>query len=185
MGIVLDLPVYRLLGGAVRDRIKAHANGWYTLERTPAEFSAAARRVVEKGYRALKLDPFGHGFYELDRAEKIRSVELVEAVRDAVGPDVEILIEMHGRSNPATAIEMARLLKPYRPGWIEEPVPPENLAALKKVAEKVSIPVATGERIHTRFDVRELFRSAGSRHHPAGHHLLRWAAGSEEDRRLG
>ena len=157
MGKALNLPVYRLLGGAVRDKIKAYANGWYTVERTPAEFHAAARRVVEKGYRALKLDPFGHGFYELDRAEKIRSVELVEAVRDAVGPDVEILIEMHGRFNPATAIEMARLLEPYQPGWIEEPVPPENLAALKKVTEKVNIPVATGERIHTRYDFRELF----------------------------
>ncbi|GCE51198.1 galactonate dehydratase [Thermosporothrix hazakensis] len=157
MGKVLNKPVYQLLGGAVRDRIKAYANGWYTVERTPEEFHRAARRVVEKGYQALKLDPFGAGFYELERAEKHKAVALVEAVRDAIGPEAELLIEMHGRFNPATAIEMARLLEPFEPSWIEEPVPPENLAALKKVANRVSIPVATGERIHARHEFREIF----------------------------
>ncbi len=157
MGQSLGKPVYQLLGGAVRDRIKAYANGWYTVERTPHEFNQAAKRVIEKGYRALKLDPFGAGFYELDRAEKSKAVALVEAVRDAVGPDSEILVEMHGRFNPATAVEIARELEPFKPSWIEEPVPPENLAALKKVAEKVSIPVATGERLHTRYAYRTLF----------------------------
>src|SRR5207253_685651 len=76
--------------------------------------------------------------------------------RDAVGPEVDILVEMHGRFNPATAIEIARQLEPFRPGWVEEPVPPENLAALKKAAEHIRIPVATGERIHTRHEFREL-----------------------------
>ncbi len=157
MGKALGLPVYRLLGGAVRDRIKAYANGWYTVERTPEEFHAAAKRALEKGYRALKFDPFGSGFYELDRAEKRRVIELVEAVYDAVGPDVEILIEMHGRFNVATAVEMARELERFKPSWVEEPVPPENLAALKKASEKITIPIATGERIHTRYDYRQLF----------------------------
>ncbi len=155
-GQAVGQPVYKLLGGAVRDRIKAYANGWYTVERAPAEFHAAAKRVVEKGYRALKFDPFGAGFYELERAQRVEVVALVEAVRDAVGPDVEILIEMHGRFNPATAVAMARELERFEPSWVEEPVPPENLAALKKAADKIDIPVATGERIHTRFDYREL-----------------------------
>jgi galactonate dehydratase len=157
LGQAQGLPVYQLLGGAVRDRIKAYANGWYTVERTPQEFHRAARRVMGKGYHALKFDPFGAGFYELDRAEKSRAIALVEAVRDAVGPDTELLIEMHGRFNPATAVEIARELEPFKPSWIEEPVPPENLAALKKVAEKVTIPIATGERLHTRYDYRPLF----------------------------
>ncbi|MGC8781314.1 MAG: mandelate racemase/muconate lactonizing enzyme family protein, partial [Anaerolineae bacterium] len=160
IGKALGQPVYRLLGGAVRDRIKAYANGWYTVERTPEEFHAAAKRVVAKGYRAMKLDPFGAGFYELSREEKLRSIALVEAVRDAVGPDVEILIEMHGRFSPAAAIEIARELAPFKPGWFEEPVPPENTAALKKVAEAIAslgIPIATGERLHTLYDYRELF----------------------------
>ncbi|MDH7568111.1 MAG: mandelate racemase/muconate lactonizing enzyme family protein [Armatimonadota bacterium] len=157
IGKALGQPVYRLLGGQVRERIKAYANGWYTVERTPEEFAAAAKKVLEKGYRALKFDPFGAGFYEMERAEKLKSIALVEAVRHAVGPDVEILIEMHGRFSPATAIEIARELEPFHPSWVEEPVPPDNLAALAKAAEKIRIPVATGERLHTRFEYRELF----------------------------
>ena len=160
IGKALDQPVYRLLGGAVRDKIKAYANGWYRVERTPEEFHAAARQVVAKGYRALKFDPFGAGFYELDRAEKRRVVELTEAVYDAVGADVEILVEMHGRFNPVTAVEMARELARFKPAWIEEPVPPENLRALRDVRNAVlplGIPVATGERIHTPYEYRELF----------------------------
>ena len=159
LGKALNLPVYRLLGGAVRDRIPAYANGWYTVERTPDEFHKAATAAVARGYRALKLDPFGSGFYELERAEKLRSISLVEAVRDAVGPDVEILVEMHGRFNPATAVEMAHALAPYRPGWFEEPVPPENPAALQKVSQALAplgVPIAAGERIHTPHDYREL-----------------------------
>jgi galactonate dehydratase len=81
-------------------------------------------------------------------------------VRDAVGPDIDLLIEMHGRFTPIGAIEMARELAPLRPGWFEEPVPPENLKALKKVMDAVAplgIPIATGERIHTPCDTRELF----------------------------
>lgn len=159
VGKALNQPVYRLLGGAVRDKIKAYANGWYTVERTPEEFHAAAKRVVAKGYRALKVDPFGAGYYEMEPAEKRRAVSLVEAVRDAVGPDVEILLEMHGRFNPVTAIAMVRELAPFKLGWVEEPVPPENLAALKKAAEGIAaygIPVATGERLHTKHEYREL-----------------------------
>lgn len=160
MGQALGQPVYRLLGGAVRDKIKAYANGWYKVERTPAEFHAAAQHAVAKGYHALKFDPFGAGFYEMDRADKLHVIALVEAVRDAVGPEVEILIEMHGRFNPVTAIEMARELAPFSPSWFEEPVPPENLRALKKVADAVAplgVPLATGERLHTPYEYRELF----------------------------
>src|SRR6185295_6842177 len=109
-----------------------------------------------RGYRALKVDPFGSGFYEMTRAEKNRSVGLIEAIRDAVGPDVEILIEMHGRFSPATAIDIARDLEPFRPSWVEEPVPPDNFEAMAKAAAKIHLPVATGERIHTRYETRRL-----------------------------
>src|SRR5688572_10668273 len=93
VGKVLGQPIWRLLGGRVRDKVKAYANGWYTVERTPEEFHAAAKKVVERGYQALKLDPFGPGRWELDHKETMRSVALFEAVRDAVGPEVEILLE--------------------------------------------------------------------------------------------
>ena len=160
IGKALGQPVYRLLGGEVREHIKAYANGWYNVERTPGEFHEAAKAVLDKGYRALKFDPFGAGFYELERAEKLRVIELVEAVRDAVGPDVEIMIEMHGRFNPVTAIELTRELARFIPAWVEEPVPPENIAALRKTSEAIAalgVPVATGERMHTMYEFRELF----------------------------
>ena len=156
IGKALNQPVYRLLGGACRDKIKAYANGWYRVERSPEEFHAAAKRVLEKGYRALKFDPFGAGYYELSYEEKLKSVELVEAVRDAVGPDVEILVEMHGRFSPYMAIEIAAALEKYQPSWVEEPVPPDNIAALAKAAEKINLPVATGERLHNKYEYREL-----------------------------
>lgn len=156
IGKALNQPVYRLLGGACRDKIKAYANGWYRVERTTEEFHAAAKRVLEKGYRALKFDPFGAGYYELSYEEKLKSVELVEAVRDAVGPDVEILVEMHGRFSPYMAIEISAELEKYQPSWVEEPVPPDNIAALAKAAEKINLPVATGERLHNKYEYREL-----------------------------
>src|SRR5215813_875537 len=160
IGQALNQPIYRLLGGAVRDKIKAYANGWYTVERTPEEFHAAAQRAVAKGYRALKFDPFGAGFYELEYDEKLRSIALVEAVRDAVGPDVEILVEMHGRFNPVTAVEIGRELARFKPSWFEEPIPPDNIAALKKASDALAplgVPIATGERLHTTYEYRELF----------------------------
>ena len=157
IGKSLNVPCYRLMGGAVRDRIKAYANGWYTVERTPEMFHEAALRVVERGYQALKLDPFGAGHYELTLAEQARAVELVAAVRDAIGPERDIMLEMHGRFNPATAILMANKLEKYRLAWIEEPVPPENLLELKRVADRVSIPIAVGERLHTMNEFRTLF----------------------------
>ncbi|MEU9024683.1 mandelate racemase/muconate lactonizing enzyme family protein [Actinomadura sp. NPDC048394] len=156
VGKALGQPVWRLLGGKVRDRVKAYANGWYTVDRTPEDFHAAAKRVVERGYRALKLDPFGAGRMELDHAETVLAIDLVEAVRDAVGPDVELLVEMHGRFSPATAIRLAGLLAPFDPAWLEEPVPPENLKALAKVSAHTGLPIATGERVHDRIEFREL-----------------------------
>jgi galactonate dehydratase len=156
IGKAVKLPVYKLLGGAVRDKIKAYANGWYTVERTPEAFAEAARKVIAKGYLGLKVDPFGSGFYEMERAEKNRSVSLIEAIRGTVGPDVEILIEMHGRFSPATAIDLARDLEPFKPSWVEEPVPADNPEAMAKAAAKINIPVASGERIHTRHETRRL-----------------------------
>src|SRR5204863_414475 len=113
-------------------------------------------KVVKRGYKALKVDPFGAGFYEIERKERILSISLIEAIRSSVGPDVEILIEMHGRFSPATAIRMSRDLEEFDPSWVEEPVPPDNAEMMAKAAAKINIPVATGERIHTRFEVRRL-----------------------------
>jgi galactonate dehydratase len=157
VGKALGQPVWRLLGGKFRDQIKAYANGWYTVERTPQDFHDAARVVIDRGYKALKLDPFGPGRYELDYDERIHSIALVEAVHDAIGPSNELLIEMHGRFSPHEALRIAKMLEPFNPAWIEEPVPPDNLASLSVVSRGTNLPIATGERIHDRVEFRELF----------------------------
>ena len=157
VGKALGVPVYQLLGGPIRDHIPTYANGWYTVERTPGDIRDAASAALTKGYRAVKLDPFGTAWQELPHSELRRAIALVEAAREGVGPDGEVFVEMHGRFTPAQAIAIARELEPYRPGWIEEPVPPDNIRSLAKVARKVSIPVATGERIHVRHEFREIF----------------------------
>ncbi len=160
LGQALGVPVYQLLGGAVRERIPAYANGWYTVERSPEEFAAAAQRVKARGYRAMKVDPFGAGFYEMERKERHNSIQLIEAVRSAIGPDIDIFVEMHGRFSASTALSLMKDLAPFEPGWFEEPVPPENLAVLKKVSDAAAplgIPIATGERLHTAYEFRELF----------------------------
>ena len=154
MGQALGVPVWRLLGGMFRDRIPAYANGWYQTEREPAKVANLARQVAARGYRGLKLDPFGHASAELDGPERRRAVAIVAAVREAVGPDMQIMIEMHGRFTPATASSMARQLEPFDPEWIEEPTPPENALAYRSVRSATHLPIATGERAHTMEDIR-------------------------------
>ena len=155
MGQALGVPVWKLLGGRFRDRVPAYANGWYQAEREPATIASLAQRVVQRGYRAIKLDPFGAASAELPPGDRRRVEAIMAAVRDAVGPDVQILVEMHGRFTPATAVRVAALLEKYDPEWIEEPVPPENADALARVRQSTRIPIATGERAHTIADIRE------------------------------
>jgi galactonate dehydratase len=161
LGKSLDVPVWRLLGGKCRDQVRAYANGWYQVERTPETIAERARQVMKMGYTALKIDPFGAGSYEMSEEEKRGSVEIVRAVREAIGVDAELLIEMHGRFAAHTAIDMCHRLATYRPGWFEEPVPPENTQALLEVRRAVAplgIPVAAGERLFTRHLYLDLFR---------------------------
>jgi galactonate dehydratase len=161
LGKSLGVPVWRLLGGKCRDQVRAYANGWYQVERTPEAIAERARQVIKMGYTALKIDPFGAGSYEMSEPEKCSSVEIVRAVREAIGADAELFVEMHGRFAPHTAIDMCHRLAPYRPGWFEEPVPPENTQALLEVRRAVAplgIPVAAGERLFTRHLYLDLFR---------------------------
>jgi galactonate dehydratase len=161
LGKSLGAPVWRLLGGKCRDQVRAYANGWYQVERTPEAIAERARQVMKMGYTALKIDPFGTGSYEMSEEEKRRSVEIIRAVREAIGVEAELFVEMHGRFAAHTAIDMCHRLAPYRPGWFEEPVPPENTQALLEVRRAVAplgIPVAAGERLFTRHLYLDLFR---------------------------
>jgi galactonate dehydratase len=153
-GQVLGVPVWKLLGGRFRERVKAYANGWYQAEREPAAIARLARTVVDRGYRAMKLDPFGAASAELSPDEERRALAIVAAVREAVGDEVQILVEMHGRFTPATASRIAGKLERFAPEWIEEPVPPENPEAMRRVRAATNLPIATGERAHVMEDIR-------------------------------
>ncbi len=157
VGQELNVPVWKLLGGRCRDRVPAYANGWYRAEREPLALAERAREVVARGYTAFKLDPFGSARTQLAPAERRRSVELVAAVRDAVGPDIELMIEMHGRFSPAAAAGLAAELEPFEPAWLEEPVPFDSATGLARVRSATRLPIATGERIHLLSDFRTLF----------------------------
>ena len=156
IGQALGVPVWKLLGGRFRDTVPAYANGWYQTYREPAGMAAMARNVTDRGYRALKIDPFGAAVATLSPAELRRSVAILEAVRDAVGPDVELYLEMHGRFSAATSRLVADAVTPVQPGWLEEPVPPSDLHGLRSVRAHTHLPIATGERVHTADEVLPL-----------------------------
>jgi galactonate dehydratase len=152
-------PVYRLLGGAYRERIRVYANGWARAN-THAELAQRAREVVGRGFTALKFDPNpGPWRTYVSRADEDEAVERVRVVREAVGPDVEVLVEMHRRLAPMHAVRIAKRIEPYRPFWFEEPVLAENIDALAAVKREVSIPVVTGEELYTKFEFRPVFEA--------------------------
>lgn len=155
----LGVPAYRLLGGVFRDRIRVYANGWYTGERSPDQFAALARDTVGRGYTALKLDPFGAGDGELDRAERLRSLELIAAVREAVGPETDLFIEGHARFDLDEAVRLAHELERFDVGWFEEPLPWTHIELYPLVRERTRVPIAGGEHFHNRFDYAPLFRA--------------------------
>src|SRR5512132_352434 len=153
-GKVAGLPVYELLGGRCHDRIKLYANG--PEGATPEELGDSARALVEQGFTAMKtgvaepvLPVQGDGVCR-------RAAAHVEALRDAVGDDVEIAWDAHGRFTPAMSIKLARALEPYDIWFLEEPALPENAKGLAQVARATSIPVATGERLFTKWAFREV-----------------------------
>jgi galactonate dehydratase len=159
-GKALGRPVYDLIGGRMRPDVPLYANAWFPGCETPEQYAAAARRCVASGHVALKLDPFlemrplhtGYVSGQISAAGEELGVNIVAAVREAVGPAIEVLIDAHGHYNVPTAVRLCRRLEPYRIGWFEEPVPPESHAALRAVREQVGVPICVGERLYTRWD---------------------------------
>ncbi len=145
-GKALGVPVYDLLGGRYRDRVACYANHWFFGATTPESHAEKAKAAVAMGYRALKWDPFDVADLEMSRAQRHAAIATVEAVRDAVGPDIDLMLDVHGRLNVPTAIAMCRALAPYDLTWIEEPTPPESIDALAEVRAASPVPIAAGER---------------------------------------
>lgn len=156
-GKLLDRPVYQLLGGAHRKKIRVYANGWYTNPGTPEQNAQEAKKVVDMGYTALKFDPFGQeNFYTISLTEAKLAQDRMAAVRKAVGPFVDILLEAHAKFNVMNAIQLGKRFEEYNPLFYEEPVSPENIAELLQVRQNVNIPIATGECLYTKFPFAQI-----------------------------
>lgn len=156
IGKACGQPVYRLLGGRCHERIATYANGWYGGAQTPAEYAERARDAAARGYQALKFDPFGVAWKDLSPEESKAAIERVAAVREAVGRDVGLMIEFHGRLSAGSAIAMVRELQRFDPVWCEEPVAPECLDLLAEVKRHARSPIAAGERLYTLADFYRL-----------------------------
>jgi galactonate dehydratase len=167
-GKALGLPIYQLLGGPVRESIALYTH--FPLGATPQEAAKNVLVPVNDGVKAIKTDPFqpAHarrrregisGAYAavfldggMDPRGEQEGADFIAAIREAVGPDVEILIDAHALYNVPTAIRLANKLAPYNLTWFEEPVPPESYHALRQVREQVQPPICVGERLHTRWE---------------------------------
>ena len=158
-GKVLGLPVSELFGGPVRDGVPiyCHPKNGSSVEDTAQH----AKAIVETGQKAMKLDPFvpkheeesdGYLTGKLSAESENLGVERIAAIREAVGPDIELMVDCHGRFDVPTAIRLGRALEPYTLTWFEEPVPVESIHALRQVRENVGVPICVGERHHTRWD---------------------------------
>ena len=155
-----EMPTYKLLGGAVRDRIRVYAH-WGIGSMTDEGKADAKERLemLQKrgGYDAFKTGPGGKWRAHEPPAIIDAFVERAYLMREWVGPDVELCFDFHGKMTPALAIEICHELKGMRPMFVEEPVPQENVDALKQVSDHVPFPIATGERLLTRWGFREIF----------------------------
>ena len=129
IGQATGQPLWRLLGGEFRGEVPAYANGWYQGEREPGQIADLAAAVVARGYRGLKLDPFGSAAAELSAAELKRSLRIVEAVRETVGDEMAIMIEMHGRFRSAVSIGSPANLRRTRPSGSKSPCRPQTCRA--------------------------------------------------------
>ena len=169
VGKELDRPVYELLGGRVHDRLRSYSylypeEGDATDVYTDADLAATrAAEYVEQGFTAVKFDPTG-GFSAFDPRQLSlealdRSEQFVKKLREAVGGKADLLFGTHGQMTAAGAIRLARRLEPYDPLWFEEPVPPENVDEMARVARQTTIPIATGERLATKYEFAAVLKA--------------------------
>ena len=155
------VPVYQLLGGRCRDKIRDYLG---TGGGTPAEAAAAAVDAVRQGFTAVKMSPFPAGPEKMPWAQVLKGAAAkLEAVRRAVGDDIDIGLDPHARLfEPYKALELAEAVAPYRPMFFEEPLRPENISAMGQLREKLPIPLATGEMLYTKYEFRDLIAARGA-----------------------
>jgi galactonate dehydratase len=155
VGKASNQPIYNLLGGMFHDKLRAYSylSEW-GMGYSPEKTADLALKYVEKGFTAVKFDPVGA---QPHRLEVLRYAEnVIKAIRDAVGDKCDILIGTHGQFTTHSAIRFAKRVEDYDPLWFEEPLPPENIKEMARVAQSTSIPIATGERLLTKFEFNTL-----------------------------
>ncbi|MBI3970735.1 MAG: mandelate racemase/muconate lactonizing enzyme family protein, partial [Chloroflexi bacterium] len=164
VGQAAGQPIYNLLGGRCRDRVRVYVDGFFRgAHYVEAEYAQKAVAAVGQGFTALKMDvdepiPMASRFNRQISAADLRHMaRMVESVRTAVGPGVDLAVDAHGAFDVAAAIRLGEVLEPYRLLWIEDPIPMENMVALAKVADATTTPICTGELLATRYQFRELF----------------------------
>jgi len=145
LGKSLNAPLWQIFGGKHHETLRVYANGWYRGPRDPAFFAESAAQMVAKGYTALKFDPFGGAYQQITKESEDLAIEIVRAVRQAVGRSVDILIEAHDRFTVGTAVRVGRRLEEFEPMWIETPVRSYDLAGHIEVARSIRVPVVLGE----------------------------------------
>lgn len=154
LGKSLNAPIWRLLGGSCRERVRVYGGAGGP---TPEKYAESARQTVEQGFTALKVTPFPHPVRFIDTPAVIdQVVARIAAIREAVGPNIDVAIDFHRAVSPAMARLLLRELEPYKPMFVEEPTHPENVDALLEVTRSTAIPIATGERHTTRWGFREI-----------------------------
>lgn len=164
LGKAAGQPVYNLLGGRCRERVRVYVDGFFRgADYVEEEYKEKAVAAVEQGFTALKMDvdepiPAASRFHRgMSNADLRHCARMVEAVRRAVGDEVDLAIDAHGAFDVQTAIRLGQALEPYRLLWIEDPIPVGNMVALAKVSQETSTPICTGELLNTRYEYRELF----------------------------
>jgi galactonate dehydratase len=161
-GKALQTPVWQLLGGKCRDRVRLHL---LIGGRGPAGLAEAAGEAVREGFTAVKFDPFPDDYYDLSQAALIRTtVEHVAAVREAVGPDVDLLIELHRKLRPMQALPVIEAIAPFHALLYEDPVQIDSVLSQAEVAARLTAPIGNGERMHTIWEFRELLVAGGAQY---------------------
>ena len=154
----LGVPVYQLLGGKVRDSVKCYANAWFAGAKKPEEFAQKAKIAVKNGFSGLKWDPFGKEYLNIDPKHLNEALDCIAAVKDAVGDQVHLIIEGHGRFNVPTAVRIGNALEKFGILRFEEPIPPDDKKGIAWVRSKIATPVSGGERLYSRFEYADYLR---------------------------
>jgi len=163
LGKSLNVPVWRLIGGMVRDRVPCYANGWFAGATEPEEFGEKPAEAVETaGWKGLKWDPFGSAYRNLEPAAFRKAMRCVDEVYKAVDGRAEILIEGHGRFDLPTAKRIAKALEDYNILWFEEPIIPDTIEAIADLRANTSVPLSFGERLYCSWQFRSLLEARGS-----------------------